>query len=157
MKQLLFAAMVATVFAAPALAHDVKAGPLILSDLYVRAPIGEGKNTAAYLTATNPTGEPDRLVSVSCACAAEAELHDMSVANGVMRMRKAPFGFEVPSGGALVLAPGGKHIMLTGLKQTLKDGERVDLVLEFSKAGKVKADFHVVSQVPTASAAGHRH
>lgn len=154
----LLAAAAALLVAAPASTHELKAGKLTLSALHVRAPIGKVKNTAAYLTVTNPTGEADRLVSVSCACAGKAEMHDMSTTMGVMRMRKAPFGFEVPAGGELVLAPNGKHVMLMGLKQPLKDGERVDLVLEFAKAGKVKADFHVVSKLPTApAAADHQH
>lgn len=154
----LTAAALTLALAAPAAAHEIKAGPLTLSELHVRAPIGKVANTAAYLTAANPSKTADRLIAVSCACAARAELHDMSHQGGVMRMRPAPGGFEVPAGGTLVLAPGGRHVMLFGLKRALKEGERVDLELTFARAGKVKADFHVASKVPAApAAAGHGH
>ena len=41
----------------------------------------------------------------------------------------------VPAGGKAVLAPGGFHIMLIGLRHDLKAGEAVPLRLHFAKAG----------------------
>lgn len=150
------------VAAAPVVAHELTAGPLKLSKLHVRAPIGNVKNTAAYVVVANPTAQADRLVSASCACADSVTLHDINMAGGIMRMRAAPQGFEVPAGGTLVLAPGGKHVMLTGLNRALKDGDRVDLTLRFARAGTVKADFHVMTRPggddpKPADASGHDH
>lgn len=161
MRAVLPLAAALSVAALPAFAHEVNAGELKLSKLHVRAPIGQVKNTAAYVVVANPTAQADRLLSVSCACATSATLHDMAVEGGIMRMRAAPQGFEVPAGGALTLAPGGKHVMLTGLNRPLKDGDRVDLTLRFARAGAVKADFHVMKRPggddPKPAAQGHDH
>ena len=37
------------------------------------------------------------------------------------------------------LAPGGYHIMLSGLKQALKQGDSFPITLSFAKAGQVTA------------------
>lgn len=154
-------AAVVAVAALPAVAHEVKAGQLTLSKLHVRAPLGAAKGTAAYVVIANPTAQADRLVSASCACAASTTLHDMRVESGIMKMRAAPNGFEVPANGVLALKPGGRHVMLTGLTKPLKDGDRVNLVLTFAKAGRIEADFHVTTKPggedPKPAAPGHEH
>ncbi|MWR20638.1 copper chaperone PCu(A)C, partial [Helicobacter pylori] len=47
----------------------------------------------------------------------------------------------VPAGGRLEFKPGGKHIMLLGVKRTLRAGEQVPLVfaLEGNKSLTVQA------------------
>ena len=44
-------------------------------------------------------------------------------------------GLPVTPGAPIHMAPGGYHIMLTGLKQKLKQGDRVPLTLIFEHAG----------------------
>ncbi|MBK7329583.1 MAG: copper chaperone PCu(A)C [Dehalococcoidia bacterium] len=44
----------------------------------------------------------------------------------------------MPANGELTLKPGGYHVMLMDLKGELKEGDTVELELEFAKAGKVK-------------------
>jgi copper(I)-binding protein len=41
----------------------------------------------------------------------------------------------------VTFAPGGLHLMLTGVKAPIAEGARVPIVLEFEKAGKVTAVF----------------
>ena len=45
----------------------------------------------------------------------------------------------VQPGKSVTLAPGGYHIMLTGLKQPLQQGDTFPLTLNFEKAGQVTA------------------
>jgi copper(I)-binding protein len=52
-------------------------------------------------------------------------------------MNEVPDGFALPAGKTLVFAPGGNHIMLTGLTGALKEGDFADIVLTFAKAGPV--------------------
>ena len=40
----------------------------------------------------------------------------------------------VPAGGQVVFAPGGRHLMLTGLKAPLRAGAKAEIVLRFEKA-----------------------
>jgi periplasmic copper chaperone A len=105
------------------------------------APVrGQGTATAAYVTVSNTAPEGDRLLSVACDCAAEAGLHTMTMKDGMMDMAEVKAGFEIPPGQTLVLAPGGNHIMLTGLKGKPATGDSEKLTLTFAKAGKVTID-----------------
>jgi copper(I)-binding protein len=53
---------------------------------------------------------------------------------------------EIPAGGKVVLAPGGLHLMVMGLKAPIKAGEQVQMVLTFERAGAVKTAFTVVER-----------
>lgn len=108
-----------------------------LSHYAMRAALGNNPNTAAYVTITNTGTVADRLVSASCACAATASLHTMTMKDGVMDMAEAPEGFAIAPGQTLVFAPGGNHIMLSGLTTRPQDGGRQDVVLHFEKAGDI--------------------
>lgn len=60
-----------------------------------------------------------------------------------MRMREVTDGVAVAPGTTVKFAPGGYHIMLMGLKQPLKAGDRFPLTLKFAKAGSVTVDVQV--------------
>jgi len=62
----------------------------------------------------------------------------------VMQMREVKDGLAIPAHGDVKLAPGGYHIMLTGLKHALVKGETAKLTLTFDRAGAVTVDFPVV-------------
>ncbi len=49
--------------------------------------------------------------------------------------------------------PGGLHIMLTGLKAPLKEGQSIRLTLQFEKGGALEVDVPVGSVAAT----GHDH
>ena len=69
--------------------------------------------TACYITLTSSTG--DRLTSIISPRAARSEIHAVSTEGGVMSMTPMANGLELPAGQAVTLAPGGDHIMLTGV------------------------------------------
>jgi hypothetical protein len=138
--------------AACAQAADVKVGDLTVKDAVMRPTPGGSTNTAAYLTVENGGKAADTLVSVSCGCAAKVQLHEMSMAGGMMRMRALPQGLAVPAGGTAALKPGGSHVMVMGLKAPLVSGQTVPMTLTFAKAGKVTVPFKV-----TAAVGGHGH
>ena len=156
MKLIVTAGVLAsTLLAAPALAHEVKAGDLTLSSLAVRASLGASPNTAAYLTITNAGSRPDRLLSVSCACARKVEMH-ASEMSGDMATMKATGPVAVPARGSVSFAPGGLHLMVMGLNTRLTDGGMQEMVLRFKRAGTVKAGFHVKAKIDQGMA-GMKH
>ncbi len=57
-----------------------------------------------------------------------AEVHEMTMQGDVMTMR-AIESLDLPPGKAVVLRPGGHHLMLMGLTQQLKPGDAVPLTL----------------------------
>lgn len=89
---------------------------------------------AAYMIIAN-SGGADKLISISTDAAKAVELHNVVEQNGVMQMRPAEGGIDVPAGGKVELKPGGFHAMLIGLTRDLKAGDTVNFMLQFEKAG----------------------
>jgi len=117
----------------PALADD----SIKVSEVWARATPASAKAGAIYLTASNSGTAADRLVSASTPAADKTELHETVMDNGVMKMRPVK-SLPIAAGKSLVLKPGGYHVMLTGLKAPLKEGDSVPLTLTFEKAGTMQ-------------------
>jgi copper(I)-binding protein len=133
--------------ACAAKAQTIKAGSLTLSDLAVRGSLGTVPTTAAYLTIANAGKTPDRLLSIDCACAAMAMIHQSRVGNGIASMDMLA-AVPIPAGGAVRFKPDGLHIMLTGLKAPLKAGATQVMTLHFEHAGAVAARFPILATIP---------
>lgn len=112
---------------------SAQTGSLEVKNAWARATPGKAETGAAYLTIE--AAGPDRLTGVSTPVAGKAELHEMTMRDGIMKMRSLA-AIDLPAGKAIVLKPGATHIMLAGLKQPLRAGETFPLTLEFEKAGK---------------------
>jgi len=126
-----------------ALAGEFRAGAISVEQPWSRATPGGAKVAAGYLTIKNDAATPDRLVSAKVEVAGRAEIHEMSMSDGVMRMRPLPEGLVVPANGSVALAPGSSHLMLLDLKRPLQDGETFSGTLTFEKAGSVDVTFDV--------------
>jgi copper(I)-binding protein len=128
--------------AAPAAAADVNVGSLRIAHPYAR-PTPPGATTGAvYLRVDNNGSSIDRLVSASSPIAARAEIHDMKMDEGVMRMRSLS-SVEIKPGETVALKSGGMHVMLTDLKQPLKSGSTFPMRLVFAKAGAAQVEVAV--------------
>ena len=147
-----FAAFLSLALASAAWAHEVKAGSLTLSDLQVRAVPAGVPTSAAYLTIANAGKAADKLLSVECACASSAMVHETSTKGGISSMSMKS-EVTIPARGKVAFAPNGLHVMLVGVKGGLKAGGMQELTLRFENAGVVKAGFHV-RDVIRAPAAG---
>ena len=140
-------ALAAVAFAAPAARHAIaaefKAEDIAVEAPWSRATPGGAKVGAGYLTIKNGGAAPDRLVSATADIAERAEIHEMSMTDGMMKMRRVTDGVAVPAGGNVALAPNGYHLMFLGLKKPLKEGEKFPGTLTFEKAGTVAVTFEV--------------
>jgi copper(I)-binding protein len=137
------AAIFALALIAPAAAEDVKAGDLVITQAWTRATPNGAKIGGGYLTIENKGTTPDRLVSGTADVAGKVEVHEMSMDNGVMKMRALDKGLAIEPGKTVKLAPGGYHLMMFDLKNPLKQGDKVPVTLEFEKAGKVSVSLDV--------------
>lgn len=137
------AALSAVVIAAPVRADDVKAGDLVISQAWSRATPGGAKVAGGFMTIENKGTAPDKLIGVSAEIAGKAEVHEMAMDNGVMKMRPLDKGLVIEPGKTVKLAPGGNHVMLQDLKGPFKEGQKVPVTLEFEKAGKVSVSLDV--------------
>ena len=89
------------------------------------------------MTLDNKANAADRLTGASSDIAAEVQVHEMAVVDGVMQMRQLAGGLPIPAGGSVTLKPGGYHVMLIGLKKPLTPGETFPLTLTFANAGNI--------------------
>lgn len=143
----LSALMLGVVLSGGAYAHEFKAGDLQIEHPWARATVPAAKVGGGYLTIVNKGAAADKLLSVSSDLTPKAEIHEMSMKDGVMSMKAVEGGIEVPAGGTLALEPGGAgpgyHVMFMGLDRQLKEGETFKGVLTFEKAGSVPIEFKV--------------
>jgi len=104
---------------------------VVVKDAWIRGiATGQGA-TGAFMQLASPADAT--LVAVTTPVARIAEIHTMSMDNGVMKMR-ALDALPIPAGKPVELKPGGYHLMLMDLQQPLKDGATVPLTLTFSDA-----------------------
>lgn len=113
------------------------------TDPWVRGTVATQKATGLFVQLSSAQG--GRLVSASSPLAGRVEIHEMAVADGVMRMREIS-ALELPAGKAVALKPGGYHLMLMDLKQPMKAGDTVPVTLVIEGAGKKREALEL--QVP---------
>lgn len=121
-----------------------------LEILEPRAHVLPGGMGVAYFSVRDAAGGGDRLTAIETTAARAAETHETLEDDGVMRMVPRPEGFEVPAGGVLELAPGGKHVML--IETRVPEGaESIPLTLRFERAGTIEVE------APIRAMAGMEH
>ncbi len=136
------------------LAVHAQAAPKV-EGAWARPTVAGQSGGGAFLKITGGAAS-DRLLSASAGVAKMVELHTMEMDGNVMRMRPVE-GVDVPAGKTVELKPGGQHIMLMGLTQTLKSGASFPLTLKFEKAGELKVDVQVMAQPSAGAGEMHKH
>jgi periplasmic copper chaperone A len=81
---------------------------------------------AAYMSLKSTRAA--KLLEVKSPAADSVEIHEMSMNNGVMKMRMLDV-LDLPAGKTIKLEPGGIHLMLINLKKPLKAGENIEISL----------------------------
>ena len=141
--------------ATAAAASDYKIGALEIQQPWTRATPKGAKTAAGYVAIKNTGSAPDRLTGGSFMGAARAQVHEMTMDHGVMKMRAVPDGIEIKPGETVELKPGGLHLMFTDLKARLVKGQSVKGTLTFANAGTVDVEFAIEGMGATAGTAAH--
>lgn len=141
---LLSAAVMATSLAGV----SVRAQSVQIKDAWVRSTVPGQKGSGAFMKIIAKEGV--QLTGVSSPVAGVAEVHEMKMDGDVMKMRAVPV-LELPAGSTVELKPGGYHLMLMDLKQSLTVGSTVPVTLMF-RDGK-GAERRVEVMLPVAAAA----
>ena len=105
-----------------------------------------GSNGVVYVTLVNDGNKSDRLIAVHSEISEFAEIHETKIIDDRMMMRPVEGGLEIPANGQLELKPAGAHIMLIGLRQPLRGGDRFEVLLEFEKSGSKRLVSEVVQR-----------
>src|ERR1700742_2129126 len=117
MKSVLSAVTLAitlTFTASAASAHEYKAGSIEIKHPWSRATPKGATVAGGYMKLTNTGTTADRLIGGSTEIAGKFEIHEMSMDNGVMKMRPLANGVEIKPGETLEFKPGGYHLIFSG-------------------------------------------
>jgi len=142
MRLLLIVLVVAIGVGATASAQS--ASRLVVTKPWARASILQSRPGVAYLTIRNNSASADRLLGVTSPLAGNISVHTSNMSNGVMTMRSIP-GLKIKAGQEITMQPGGMHLMLTGLREPLRKGAQLPLVLEFETAGRLHVNASILS------------
>jgi len=113
--------------------------------------------TGGYVSITNNGNEADRLVGAKAGFAKRVEIHEMIHDNGIMKMRQRDGGIHIPAGETVMLKPGGLHLMLMGLAETMTPGENREVTLEFASGHVVTVPAMVMKPGDIKVEGGHTH
>jgi len=143
MRRIMMLAFLLAFMAGPAPAHDYKLGTLEIKHPWARATPKSAPVAGGYLTIVNTGTTTDWLIGGSIVAAGKFEIHEMTMADGVMRMRPLPKGLEIKPGATVELKPGSYHLMFVDLKAPFEPGQRVKGTLVFEKAGTIEIEYAV--------------
>jgi periplasmic copper chaperone A len=125
-----------------------------VNEAWVRATVPGQSVAAGYMKLRS--GEPATLVGIRTPLAPEAEVHEMSMQGGVMKMRPVN-RLALPAGRVVELKPGGYHLMLMNVRKPLKTGDKVPLTLIIERQDKSREDIEVEAEVRGAASAASAH
>jgi copper(I)-binding protein len=118
-------------------------GAIRVSQGRIPQPPNGAPTASGYVTLTNAGRAPERFTGAASPCCDRVELHQMSMAGGIMMMRPMPGGVEIAPGASLSLSPNGYHLMLIHPRQPLRAGQHVPVTLRFQHSAPVTTDFVV--------------
>jgi periplasmic copper chaperone A len=129
------------------------------TDPWIRGTVAGQRATGMFVTLVS--SQDSQLVAAESNVAGVVEVHEMAMQGSTMTMRKVP-SIALPAGKAVKLEPRGLHVMLMDLKQPLKDGDKVPVVLVLEGADGKRERMTVQAVVrPLAAGAGagdgHHH
>jgi copper(I)-binding protein len=112
--------------------------PLEVRDAWAR-PADSAATTGAYFVLLNHDSVVATLSAESSPSAESASLHETMDMGGTMHMMALESPIAIAPGDSLVLRPGARHLMVSGLTRRLVAGDTLPLVLTFIDGRTVRA------------------
>ena len=144
--------------AALCLAAPLAQAQVSVQGAWVRATVPQQKATGAFMVLT--AAKDSQLLSVSSPVAGVAEVHEMTMDGGVMKMHPVA-SLALPAGKPVELKPGSYHLMLMDLKAQVKVGDSVPLTLTIKGADGKQDTLQIQAPARALGAAGehagHEH
>lgn len=120
---------------------------LLVSQSWVRETPPGAKVAAAFATVKNPGNESKKIIGVRFDVAGAAEIHTMSMVDGMMRMRRLKY-VEIAAGSSHQFKPGSDHMMLFRLSNPLRTGTQVKGFLQLQNGNEIAFELPVRSGPP---------
>lgn len=117
---------------------DTAAPKITLQSAWMRPPPGRRGTSAAYLIIQNDGGA-DVLLSVSTPLADEVQMHISEMKDDMMSMRREDT-VAIPAHDTVTYTPGGRHLMVFGIHDGVKAGDKLTLTLTFKRAGVITVE-----------------
>jgi len=116
---------------------------LVIKDAWIAEPPPGPDTTLMGMTIINEGDEGDKLIRAETPVAKKVELHKTVMEGDVAKMipQKA---IPIPPKEKVEFGHHGYHIMLIGLKEELRAGDKVKVKLLFEKSGEVELEVPVV-------------
>lgn len=114
----------------------------VVRDGWVRLPPARMPMTAGFGRLQNDCAVPVTIVAAGSPSFAAVELHETRVEDGVNRMRHVA-ELHVAPADAVVLRPGGLHLMLMRPHAPLEEGRKVVVELVLADGRSVQGEFEV--------------
>lgn len=143
-----------TCAAALLLAAQAYAGDVTVSDAWARASVPGQQVGLVGMVITSQRDA--RIIAVTSPVSESAEIHTMTMDNGVMKMRQLEY-LPLPAKKAVTLGPGGDHLMLIDLKQVLTAGGNAPLTVTVQFADQSTEKVNVTAQIQPLTAGQNRH
>jgi len=133
------------VFSLSLLSSVLYASSVEIKNAYIRATPPMVPNSAAFLTIVNHSKNDITLDSISSSVAKSVEMHNSSMKDGIMSMKKVN-KIVIKANSFTRLKPGSFHIMLFGIKnKPLKLGDFHEINFSFSNGERITSSLEVKS------------
>ncbi len=113
-----------------------------LRDAYILAVPDAAAPAGAFLSVSNDSDQPLRIVGARSSAARTVELHTHATVDGMMQMRPVA-AIEIPARSTITLQPGGFHLMLLNLPRRLNPGEQLPIILVFDDGREIEHAFSI--------------
>ncbi|MEM7797759.1 MAG: copper chaperone PCu(A)C [Chloroflexota bacterium] len=113
-------------------------------EVFGRAVPAVSETSAFYMTISNGTDTDEVLQSATVEMCGLVELHEMMMDGDVMMMQEVDGGeIVIPAGKAVMLQPGGLHVMCIDKDGDLAAGDTVPIILNFQNAGTLEVSAEI--------------
>ena len=99
---------------------------------------------AIYFTLTNRNSSTETLINLTSASARHVMIHETIEVDGLLKMQHLK-QLEIGAQQTVKLAPGGKHVMLMGVKLK-ENADSIELNLEFKSGNKLRVVVPIVKR-----------
>ena len=122
-------------------------GRIGVFDAWIREAPPGATMLAGYATLKNTGDAPLTILTVQSDAFRMTSLHETVVEDGVARMREM-HRLQIPAGGEVQLAPGGKHLMFMHPRGEIAAGDQVGVTFLMANGSRVETYFDVVAPDP---------
>ena len=141
-RRMIAAALAFALSAAPAIAHEIKAGTLVITHPWVHAVPAGALATGGFMIIHNTGHEADALIGAAITGVADAAFAE-PVAGAADGACKASKEIAIPAGATVRLEPGKLGLVFGKVAKGLDENLYADGVLHFRKAGAIKVQFFI--------------